>query len=166
MDNLFIEEHCLYAIMVKYWKRKCNTKLTITDKRIIFAKKNGIIKKKYKIIDTININDIKIYEGKVQIKCKNLTMVIETKDNLYQFVCGNLSEVRKIEELIITLRDNSTLVEKASNKVTKFSKNISKTTSAIVSGVASVGIAVATISKCKKEIVNVFKMMKSIIMKK
>ncbi len=164
-ENLTVGEKKIYETFVKYNGVKSDTKFKITDQRIIFEKKTGVFLRKYKIVDTINIEDIKISNRKASIRSDNLTVIIETKDRLYSFTCGSIAEARKIESEIVKLMKDSNLLEITSNKVVQFSKGISKTAGAIGGAVASVGIAAATINKNKKEIAKAIKTVKDVIKK-
>lgn len=54
----------IYETIVKYNKQKFDTRLTITEKKIELEKKKGLFKKTYKVIETINIDDIRVTNDK------------------------------------------------------------------------------------------------------
>lgn len=65
MEDLFIKEECLYETIVKYRRVK---------------------------VDMVNSDDIRV-KNKIQIK--NLMIIIETKDSVYQFTCKDIFEAKK-----------------------------------------------------------------------
>ena len=57
-------------------------------------------KKEYKVVDTININDIKVTKGKLLVSSNNLEVKIDTKSRVYRFKCKNINEANNIIEQI------------------------------------------------------------------
>ena len=153
MDN-----NIIYTGEVKYNKK--NTLLTIYENRITFEQLKGLFKKKYKVVDELLIEDIKVLKGKVQIKCKKKDIIINTKDEIYIITCDNILEARKIEEELLKLKTGSNILERASGSVVKLSKGVIKTGTAVVGAVATAGVAVATAVKNKDEIVETIKSFK------
>jgi len=80
MENyeLKLNEVILYEDTVKYSEFKGNLQLTLTSQKIIFEKEKGILKKEKELIDIINLEDIKIYNDKVQIGQKGAEVSIQT----------------------------------------------------------------------------------------
>ena len=155
----------IYEVIVKYNKQKFDTRLTITEKTIKLEKKKGLFKKTYKIIETINFDDIKVTNDKVQVSNKNTEVVIETINKTLKVSCNNIVEAKKLTEEIIKVKTRENLLERTSNKVAKIGKTVTKTATAIVEAVASVGLVAVTINKNKKEIVKAAKALKDIIKK-
>lgn len=157
-NNLNSHEKKLYETIVKYKSFNFDTKLKITDKRIVFEKKYGFFKKKYKVVDTINIEDIIVDNNKCKIEINDSILSLETINKTVKFTCKNSKETKKIKNEIIKIKENSNLLE----KVEKTSKNVSK---AIVGTVTAVGGVAVVINKNKKEIIKALKTIKEIIKK-
>src|SRR5574344_1353294 len=100
MGKIEIDEKILYEVLVKYIGSKFDTKLILTDKRIIFERKKGLFNKKYKIVDEINISDIRLNKNKLLIKNTGSTVVIEANTKIYKFVCGSVIEAKLLIEEI------------------------------------------------------------------
>ena len=155
----------IYETIVKYNKQKFDTRLTITEKAIELEKKKGLFKKTYKIIETINIDDIRVTNDKVQVTNKNTEVLIETINKTLKVSCNNIVEAKKLTEEIIKVKTRENLLERTSNKVAKIGKTVKKTATAIVEAVASVGLVAVAINETKKEIVKAAKALKDIIKK-
>ena len=91
----------IYETIVKYNKQKFDTRLTITEKKIELEKKKGLFKKTYKVIETINIDDIRVKNDKAQVSNKNTEVVIETINKTLKVSCSNIVEAKKLTEEII-----------------------------------------------------------------
>lgn len=163
MENNEVKK--LYETIVKYGKQKFDAKLTITEKTIEIEKKKGLFKKIYKVIETINIDDIKVTKDKVQVTTKNTEVVIETINKTLNISCNNIVEAKKLTEEIIKVRTGENLLERTSNKVAKIGKAVAKTATTIGGAVASVGAVAVTINKNKEEIVKAVKALKDMIKK-
>ena len=163
MENNEVKK--LYETVVKYGKQKFDAKLTITEKTIEIEKKKGLFKKIYKVIETINIDDIKVTKDKVQVTNKNTEVVIETINKTLKVFCNNIVEAKKLTEEIIKVRTGENLLERTSNKVAKIGKAVAKTATTIGGAVASVGAVAVTINKNKEEIVKAVKALKDMIIK-
>lgn len=136
--------------------------MKITDKRLVLEKKYGFFKKKYKVVSTINIEDIIIDNNKCKIEIDDSIISIETIDKIIEFTCKNLKEAKKIKNEIIKIRDDSNLLEKVVGKVEKTSKNVGKS---VVGTVTAIGLAAHEINKHKEEIAKALKTIKEIIKK-
>lgn len=163
MGKIEIDEKILYEVLVKYIGSKFDTKLILTDKRIIFERKKGLFNKQYKIVDEINISDIRLNKNKLLIKNTGSTVVIEANTKIYKFVCGSVIEAKLIIEEIIKIKTGENLLERTSGKVVKMSNVISKTVGAVTGAVASVGLVVVTINKNKKTIMKAVKTVKNML---
>lgn len=163
MGKIEIDEKILYEVLVKYIGSKFDTKLILTDKRIIFERKKGLFNKKYKIVDEINISDIRLNKNKLLIKNTGSTVVIEANIKIYKFVCGSVIDAKLIIEEIIKIKTGENLLERTSGKVVKMSNVISKTVGAVTGAVASVGLVAVTINKNKKTIMKAVKTIKNML---
>lgn len=159
------EMKILYEIIVKYDKPKFDTKLTITEKTINLEKKKGLFKKVYKIIDSINVDDIKIHKDKVLVTNKNTEIEIETNNKTYKFTCNNMIEAKKLTEEIIKIKTRANLLESTSSKVIKFIKTTKKTIKTIGTIVASVGALAIAINENKEKIAKSFVAIKDLFKK-
>lgn len=164
-SDLTINEKKIFETIVKYDKSKFDTKLCITNKRIILEKKYGIFRKNYKIVDTINIKDIANDRDSVQIDNDEMSIIIKTNDNTYKFICDSLSSSKKIKHEIEKIKDESNVVVKASKNVIKISNGVTNSVVAITGAIGSVGLAVRTVSKHKEEIVDTLISIKNIFTK-
>ena len=153
----------LYETIVKYDKPKFDTKLIVTKKKINLEKKKGIFKKEYKIIESINIDDIKIYNDKVKVINNNAEVEIDTISKIYKVTCNNIIEAKKLVEEIIKIKTGANLIERTSNKVVKIGKNVANTATAIGGAVTSIGLVAKTINQNKKEILKAIETVKDVI---
>ena len=92
------EEKKIYETIVKYNKQKFDTRLTITEKKIELEKKKGLFKKTYKVIETINIDDIRVTNDKAQVSNKNTEVVIETINKTLKVSCNNIVEAKNLQK--------------------------------------------------------------------
>ena len=153
----------LYETIVKYDKPKFDTKLIVTKKKINLEKKKGIFKKEYKIIESINIDDIKIYNDNVKVINNNAEVEIDTISKIYKVTCNNIIEAKKLVEEIIKIKTGANLIERTSNKVVKIGKNVANTATAIGGAVTSIGLVAKTINQNKKEILKAIETVKDVI---
>ena len=129
------EEIILLEMFVKLENDKNDTLLTITEKNIYFEQKKGIIKKKYKRVKSISIDNIKIIKDKVKIEHDKNKVTIYTKNDKISFTCSNLIDTAKVTELITKQRLGSGFLERLSKKGIKI-LNITKNTAMILGGTA------------------------------
>ena len=121
-DEVIIEES-----IVDLSAFKKNIKLTLTNKRLIFEELKGIFKKEYKVIEIINIDDIKVYKESVKIKQEKSAVIMQINNGYFDFKCKNIIEARKIIEKIKDLRlDNNILgrINTGAKKTTRILKDI------------------------------------------
>lgn len=156
-----LDEEKVYEIFVKYIGNSFDTRLILTNKKIIFERKKGLFNKQYKVIDLINLNDIRLNKNKMQIKNDGPIVMIEGNGKNYRFVCNSTIEAKLIIEEIVKIKTGENLLERTSGKVVKISNGISKTAGAITGAVASVGLAAVTIKKNKKTILKTIKTIKN-----
>lgn len=131
-----INEKIIFEVLVKY--QKSDVLLKLTNKNIILEKKKGIFKKKYKIIENILIDHIKVVGDKIKIEHKKKVLKIYTNENEFEFVFENTADARKVLQLIIEFKTGSNLLERTSKKVVKISNVAKKSVKAI--GTASIAV--------------------------
>lgn len=110
------EENILLEMFVKLENEKNDTLLTITEKNIYFEQKKGIIKKKYKRVKRVLIDNIKIVKDKVKVEREKNKVAIYTKNDRICFTCSNIIDTTKVIELITKQRLGSGLLERFSKK--------------------------------------------------
>ena len=96
---------------------KGNLKLTLTSLQIVVEKEKGIFKKEIELLDTIALEDIKTYNGVVQIKQKGASAEIQTKVKNITFNFSGLIEARKFVGKAIDASTGTTLAKRSSDKV-------------------------------------------------
>lgn len=151
MEKNVVNEKVFFEALVKYRNSKFNILLNITNQNIILEKKKGFIKKEYKVIEKICIDDIKIINDKVKIEHKKNILYIHTKNKKFKIIFGGSSEARKAMGLIINIKTGSTLLERTSKKVVKFTKTTGRSVKAIA-GVALVLTDKYTLIKENKKV--------------
>ena len=156
-----LDEEKVYEIFVKYIGNSFDTRLILTNKKIIFERKKGLFNKQYKVIDLINLNDIRLNKNEMQIKNDGPIVMVEGNGKNYRFVCNSTIEAKLIIEEIVKIKTGENLLERTSGKVVKISNGISKTAGAITGAVASIGLAAVTINKNKKTILKTIKTIKN-----
>ncbi len=119
MENyeLGIDEVILFEDEVTHNKLKERLKLTLTSRKIIFEKEKGIIKKEKILMEIINLEDIKIYNEKVQVKQKGLEVIIQTtKDNIIITFYGMLRANKFVGKIVDTVT-GTTLTKRSTEKI-------------------------------------------------
>ena len=119
MDNYEIEtnEVILLEDTVTYSEGKGSLQLTLTSKKIIFQKEKGIIHKEKEIIDVIKLEDIKIYNNKVQVQQKSNEVNIQT---ISKNVKVSFYSVLKAKEFVTKIIDTITgtnITERSKDKI-------------------------------------------------
>lgn len=91
--------------------------LILTSQKIIFEQKKGIIKQKNKIVDIIKLNEIKVYQDKIQVHQKGTTVNIQTiKNNINLSFC-NILKANKFVTKIVDAISGTTITERGINKI-------------------------------------------------
>lgn len=93
-----------------------NTKLTLTNKRMIFEKKRGLFKKKYRVVDTILIDNIKFYRSG-GIRQKMSKVIIKTSKKDIQLKCSSVIDAKKIVDGIIYVKTGKNVIERETFKI-------------------------------------------------
>ena len=131
-----INEKIIFEALVKYGNS--DVLLKLTNKNLILEKKKGLFKKKYKIVENILAEDIKVVGDKVKIEQKKKVLKICTNEKEFEIVFENTADARKAAQLIIELKTGSSLLERTSKKVVKISNVAKKSVKAI--GTASIAV--------------------------
>lgn len=150
------DEVIVYEGFVKFGKMNSNVKFTLTSRNMIFEKRGGMFKKKLRVIENIQIDKIKMYKNKVQIKQKKSRIIIQTFDKNIEFTCNGIFEAKKIITEIINIKTGSNLLDrttKRANNATKVVKGAIKLTAAV----AAIPPALSQLNKNKKKVVRLFK---------
>ena len=142
----------LFEAMISYDRTEYDTLLTITDDCLLFQKKKGLLKKKYKVIETINIADIKVSRNKARLKQKKKRVIIYTINDTFDFDCEDIFVAKNIIEKINEKRMNSRFANEINNKHKVL--KISRKAAVSALGIAGITAAIATILKKKTEDVN------------
>lgn len=116
------DESLIIETIVKYVQINSNVKLTLTNKKIIVEKEKGLFKKKFKVIEKILYDDIKVYKNKVQLKQNKSMVIIQTYKKNISLVCKNIFEARKLMEEIKTIKTGANWFERSKDKLNKVSQ--------------------------------------------
>lgn len=113
------DEVILFEGQVTYKEIKSEVKFILTNKKMVIEKEKGLFKKKFKLIDTILLDDIKIFKNDVQVKNNKEEVLIQTIEKNITFICSDISEAKKIVGEIIDIKTDSNSYERGKNKVKK-----------------------------------------------
>lgn len=160
-----INEKIIFESLVQYGKSKTDILLKLTNKNIILEKKKGLIKKKYKKVENILIEEIKVVGDKVKVEHKKKILKINTNENEFEIIFNNTSEARKVKELIIELKTGSNLLERTSKRVIKISNVAKKSVKAIGGATIAVVGTYKVIKENKDIVVGAAKTVKSLLKK-
>lgn len=152
-----IDERIIFEAVVKYGKSKNDVLLKLTKYNLVLEKKKGLFKKKYKVIENICIDDIKVVGDKVKIEHKKKILKIYTNEKEFEIVFNSNNEVRKITELIVELKTGSNLLERTSKRIVKISNVAKKSVKAIGGATIAVAGAYTAIKENKDEVIKVAK---------
>lgn len=119
MENyeLALDEVILHEDTVTYSDFKGSLQLTLTSQKIIFEKEKGILKKEKELIDIINLKDIKIYNDKVQIEQKGVTVSIQTINKNIKISFYDIFKANKFTTKIINTLTETTSAERGTEKI-------------------------------------------------
>lgn len=151
-------ENIIYESIVKY--KKCETRLSLTEKRVVLEAKRGLFTKKYKDVGSFMVSDIRVVKDKSCISISNNILVIETNSKTYKIECSSDFEARELAKEINKLRVGNVFF-RATNKINKVSNNVSNTIKSVALGTTMV----ATIKKNKKGILKALKSIKNLFFK-
>ncbi len=105
--SLESDEVILCEDVVEY---KNNFNLTLTSKKII-------IEKDKEIVDNINLEDIKIYNDKVQVHQNGCEVELQTVNKKITIVFSNMIKANKFTRLIIDTVTNTTMTKRGVKKI-------------------------------------------------
>ena len=147
------DEVILFEGEVGYNRDVVGDYLTLTNKRMIFERQKGIIKKKKELIESISLEDIKIYNNEVQCNAKGFDINIQTKEKNIKVRFNGLIAPSKVCTLIRTELTGTDTLSRGSNKVNKVLNTVDETlgldTRGIVKGVLENGIKGSIINGIK-----------------
>lgn len=146
-NDVKLQDKIVLEKMVSFGNDKYDVLLTITKKAITFSKKKGLFKKKYKVVNTILISDIKIINDKVKIEQEKNKIILYTNDSKIIFMGNNILETKKIVEEIKKIASGDNFLERLSKKGIKV-LNVTKKSAKII---GSVALAAAGTYKAIKE---------------
>lgn len=146
MTKLENDEVILLEVPVLLGRRKQNSLLSVTNKRLVFSKKVGLFQKKDKIVDTILIEHIKVYNGKVYMKQKKNSLILQTVEGKETITFQNIIDSTRVMERIKTLRLGDNLLTRTNKKV--------KHVGYVMGGIAGLTISIAAIPEYGKTIID------------
>lgn len=138
---------------------KGNLHLTLTSKKILFEQKmiKGLIKKQEikKLVDSIELSHIKIYEGNVQAIQNNQSVSIQTLEENIVVTFSTKNEASKFVSKVVDTTTGTTKVKRLMNKVKKVREDFDETlgdgaTSMFLKTGAKVAVAFTPVPKGKK----------------
>ena len=155
-------ENIIYESIVKY--KKYETRLSLTEQRVVLEAKRGLFTKKYKDVGSFMISDIRVVKDKSCISVSNNILVIETNSKSYKIECSSDFEARELAKEINKLRVGKVFF-RATNKINKGSNTVRNTITSAMYTAALGTTAVATIKRNKKGILKALKSIKNLFFK-
>lgn len=150
------DEVILYNSLVKVGEDSYNTKLTLTNKNIIFEQEKGVFKKKFKLVQKIEIDRIKMYKDKVQIKQNKSTISIQTIDKTISFTCDNMIEARKLIGYITSVKTGTNILERTTKKAGDV-KKVLKAVGGVSTAAVGTFVTIKEVKNNGKELVQILK---------
>lgn len=119
MNNYEIDsdEVILYEGKVGYNKNYINIDFKLTSKKMIFEKEKGIFKKSMELIDIVKLEEIKIYNGTVQVKQKLNELQIQTFNKNFSIYASGVIEGGKIITKIVDTITETTFTKRSAKKI-------------------------------------------------
>lgn len=116
MIKLKLDEIILFEDKVRHNSYKNVLKIILTSKKIILMKQS-IILKKYKIVEIIKLNNIKIYKNKIQVNQKGVNVYIQMvpKDMVLSF--DNIIKANKFYVKLNEAITGKTRLERGTEKI-------------------------------------------------
>lgn len=155
-------DNVIFECMVSLKNEKYDTLLSLNDKHLLFKKKKGLFKRKYKVIKDILITDIKVVNDKVKIEQKKNKITVYTKDAEVCFTCEKFIDAKKVEEEINKIILGENFLERTVKIGGKVLKNVVQTAGVVA--VAATGIYKA-VKENKEVLKEASKVVKNIIKK-
>lgn len=115
--ELQADEVILYEGIATSKEYKGSLQLTLTSGKMIFEKEKGIFKKERELVDTISLENIKIYNNEAQIKQKGTDVTIQTVEKNITLSFSGILDARKFTGKIIDAVTGTTLAKRSSNKI-------------------------------------------------
>lgn len=145
MSNYQLEkdEVILFEGQVIVEEFKSEVKFTLTSKKMVFEKEEGIFKRKLKVIDIIPLINIKVYKECSQIldeSEKKINILVQTNDKNITLSCSNAFEANKIVEEMINIKIGSNILERSLSKLKEAVTAVNDTKDVVVE---AAGIAVS-----------------------
>lgn len=100
--NLNNQEKILLETMIGFNKKKINTKLTLTNERIFLEQEKGLFKKKFKLIETIYLEELKKENKKLKTKQNDNILEIET---IYESITLYFEDSKELKKFMKELED-------------------------------------------------------------
>lgn len=119
MKNYDLEpnEVILYEDVVTHNEHKGSLQLILTSQRIIFEKEKGLFKKEKELKDITKLEDIKIYNDKVQVQQKGTDVTIQTINKNIKLSFDGMLKASKFTTKIIDAITGTTITERSTNKI-------------------------------------------------
>ena len=153
--TLNMDEVILYSGSASGNEYKGILNVTLTSCRIIIEKEKGVFKKEIELLDTISLDDVKVYEGKAQVKQKGASVEIQTIGKNIALSFSGMLEARKFVGQIVNTVTGTTLGERGSNKVKNAFDMIDDTlgldTRGAIKGIFEQGVKGVLFNGIKKE---------------
>lgn len=133
---------------------KGNSHLILTSKKIVLAQEKGILKKVKEVVDIINLEDIKIYNGKVQVEHKGNAVSIQTVNENIKINFSGYKVASKFAIKIVDTLTGTTTAERGTDKVKAAINTVDDVlgidTRATLKGVVEKGVAGTLLKGIKK----------------
>jgi len=133
--------------------------LTLTSKKILFEQKviKGLIKKQEikKLVDSIELSHIKLYEGSVQASQKNECVTIQALEENIVVKFASKNDASKFTNKVVDTVTGTTKIKRIMDKVKEVRESVDETlgdgaTSMFLKTGAKVAVAFAPLPKGKK----------------
>lgn len=163
MNNyeLAADEVILYENYVMRDNFQDSSKMILTSKKMIFEKtktsKAGLFKTKTETIiaDTVMLETIKLYNGKVQIQQKSSDVYIQTTEKNFTIKFDGIMEARKFVTKITDAITGTTIFKRGTEKVKKTLDTVDDVlgfkTRDTIKGVIENGVVVSLLNGIKKK---------------
>lgn len=115
--DLHSDEVVLYEGSVTSKNYKGSLLLTLTSQKLILEKEKGIFKKERELIETISLENVKMYNGAVQAKHKSNTVEIQTVAANITLMFSGLFEASKFTNKMVDAVTGTTLAQRGSEKI-------------------------------------------------
>ena len=152
------DEVILYEGSVGYKiesEKKKRLLFKLTSKKMIFEQEKGLFKKTKELIDIINLNDIKIFNGEVQCKQKLEELYIQTNQKNVYLIFDGIFEAKKVSNKIIDTITGTSMTERGSSKIKGALDLVDETlgldTRGITKGIIENGVKGTIINGIKKK---------------